>query len=249
MEVGFKTDKGKQRSNNEDACYVMPQNRIFIVADGVGGSNSGEIASRTAVNGIRKYVEDHPLSKTASAHRIKKYFNDCLKEVNFAILDSSQRFEENRGMATTVVIAYIVRDRMYVMNVGDSRAYIFRKGKLTQITEDHTYVNSLVKAGIITKEEAVFHENKNMITRAVGADHKIEPDFFTTKLREDDIILMCTDGLYGEVKQAEMIQKLSAGKTMGDTCYDLIDAANTNGGNDNITLICLKITEDDINEQ
>ncbi|MBQ1490188.1 MAG: Stp1/IreP family PP2C-type Ser/Thr phosphatase [Eubacterium sp.] len=249
MEVGFKTDKGKQRSNNEDACYVMPRSRIFVVADGVGGSNSGEIASRTAVNGIRQYVEEHPISKTASAHRIKKYFNDCLKEVNFTILDSSQRFEENRGMATTVVIAYIVRDRMYVMNVGDSRAYILRKGKLTQITEDHTYVNSLVKAGIITPEEAEFHENKNMITRAVGADYKIEPDFFTTKLRGGDIILLCTDGLYGEVSNEEIIAMLSSGKTMGETCYDLIETANENGGNDNITLICLKLTEDDLDEQ
>ena len=173
---------------------------------------------------------------------------DTLKAIGNNTTLISQR-KQNRGMATTVVIAYIVRDRMYVMNVGDSRAYVFRKGKLTQITEDHTYVNSLVKAGIITKEEAVFHENKNMITRAVGADYRIEPDFFTTKLREDDIVLMCTDGLYGEVEQEELIEKLSAGKTMGDTCYDLIEAANTNGGNDNITLICLKITEDDINEQ
>ena len=249
MEVGFKTDKGIKRSNNEDACYVMPRRRVFIVADGVGGSNSGEIASRTAVNEIVRYVDEHPLSRANTTHKIKKYFGDCISEVNDTVLENAQRFVENRAMATTAVVAYIYKGKMYVMNVGDSRAYVYRRGRLTQITEDHTYVNSLVKAGVITKEEAEFHENKNMITRAVGADYTVEPDFFVTRLHQDDIVLMCTDGLYGEVSREELMREFSQGKTMGDTCADLIDLANHHGGNDNITIICLRITEDDIDEQ
>ena len=248
MEVGFKTDKGKMRSNNEDACYVMPRERVFIIADGVGGSNSGEIASRTAVSGIARYVEKHPIEGVVRSDKVRRYFSAAIKDANFTVLESSQRFAENRGMATTMVITYIQKNKMYVMNVGDSRAYVFRKGRLTQITEDHTYVNSLVKAGVITKEEAEYHENKNMITRAVGADYRVDPDFFVTQIKKDDIILMCTDGLYGEVSKKEIIAKLSEGKSMGDTCFDLIDMANKHGGNDNITIICLKITEDDINE-
>ena len=248
MEVGFKTDKGKMRSNNEDACFVMQKDKVFIIADGVGGNKSGEIASRTAVNGIVKYVEKHPLDGIKTQKKIKEYFGECIKEINFSVLESSQRFEENRGMATTIVIVYIVKNKMYVMNVGDSRAYIFRNKKLRQITEDHTYVNSLIKAGVITEEQAEFHENKNMITRAIGADYKVDADTFITTLKKNDIILMCTDGLYGEVDDDDIAAKLSEGKTMGENCVDLIDAANDNGGNDNITLICLKMTEEDIDE-
>ena len=248
MEIGFRTDKGKRRSNNEDACFVMQEDRVFIIADGVGGNKSGEIASRTAVNGIKKYIEENPLQEINSQRKLQDYFNECIRKINFAVLESSQRFEENRGMATTIVIVYIAKNKMYVMNVGDSRAYIFRKKKLKQITEDHTYVNSLVKAGVITEEEAEFHENKNMITRAIGADYKVDADFFVTSIKKNDVILMCTDGLYGEVDENDIIFKLSEGKPMSDTCYDLIEMANIHGGNDNITVICLKITEDEIDE-
>ena len=173
MEVGFKTDKGLRRSNNEDACFVMKRDKVFIVADGVGGNNSGEIASRTCVNEIAKYVENGPLTGSENADEVRAYFEDCLRDVNFKVLEMSQRFEWNKGMATTVVVAYIQKDTLYIMNVGDSRGYILRNGELTQITEDHTYVNTLLKAGLISEDEAEHHENKNMITRAVGADYTI----------------------------------------------------------------------------
>lgn len=248
MDIGFRTDKGKMRSNNEDACYVMPRDRVFVVADGVGGSNSGEIASRTAVTGIVDYVNNHPVQDLNTVEQIHEYFSACVKDINYKVLESSRRFEQNRGMATTVVIAFVHKNKLYVTNVGDSRAYVYRNGRIEQITEDHTYVNTLVKAGIISKEEAETHENKNMITRAVGADEKIESDFFIAPLQKGDVVLLCTDGLYGEVEKTELVSQLSEGKTMGDTCCDLVTLANRNGGNDNITIICLKITEEDIDE-
>ncbi len=248
MEVGFKTDKGLRRTNNEDACFVMKRDRIFIVADGVGGNNSGEIASRTCVNESAKYVETRPLTGNESAEELQEYFEDCLRDVNFKILEMSQRFEWNKGMATTVVIAYICRDTLYIMNVGDSRGYILRDGVLTQITEDHTYVNTLLKAGLISEAEAEHHENKNMITRAVGADYTIEGDFFQVRIQPGDIILICTDGLYGEVDSRELISKLEEDRTMTDICSELVDAANRNGGSDNITMVVLKITEEDFDE-
>ena len=158
----------------------------------------------------------------------------------------SQRFEQNRGMATTVVIAYVLGDILNIVNVGDSRAYVLRDGILTQITEDHTYVNTLLKAGLISPAEAENHENKNMITRAVGADHTIEADYFNVPIQKGDIILICTDGLYGEVEDSELIRTLEEDRTMTDICSDLVEAANSNGGNDNITMVVLKITEEDV---
>ncbi len=246
MEVGFKTDKGQRRSNNEDACFVMKKDRVFIVADGVGGNNSGEIASRTCVNGIAKYVETNTMEGLTETAEIRTYFEDCLKDVNFKILEMSQRFEKNKGMATTAVIAYVLEDQLYIVNVGDSRAYLLRGGVLTQITEDHTYVNTLLKAGVISEEEAEHHENKNMITRAVGADYIIEPDFFQRSIEVGDMILLCTDGLYGEVGKSELISRLTEEETMTHICNELVEAANRNGGSDNITMVVLKVTEDDV---
>lgn len=248
MEVGFKTDKGKMRSNNEDACFVMIRDKVFIIADGVGGNKSGEIASRTAINEVAKYVEEHPLDGIKTSKSINDYFNECIKNCNFKILESAQRFEENRGMATTLVVGYLHKKKLYIFNIGDSRAYYYRNDRLEQITIDHTYVNSLVKAGLISKEEAEIHENKNMITRAVGADYLVDADAFQLKVCKDDIILMCTDGLYGEVPDEEIIEVLKEDNTMGEKCRKLIDMANANGGNDNITIICLKITEDEVHE-
>ena len=246
MEVGFKTDKGIRRSNNEDACFVMIKEKVFIIADGVGGNNSGEIASRTAVNEVAKYIEEHPLDKIKGSKAIEEYFNQCIKEVNFKVLELSQKFEQNKGMATTLVVAYLHKKKFYVFNVGDSRAYIFKKNQLSQITVDHTYVNTLIKAGLISEEEAETHENKNMITRAIGADYDVEVDSFELKVNADDIVLMCTDGLYGEVSEEQIIDILNKGTVMGDVCNLLIDKANDSGGNDNITIICLKIMEEDI---
>ncbi len=248
MEVGFKTDRGRRRTNNEDACFVMKRDRVFIVADGVGGNNSGEIASRTCVNEIAKYVETSPLTGQESADEIRSYFEDCLRDVNFKILEMSQRFEWNKGMATTVIVAYIQKGTLYIMNVGDSRGYILHEGELTQITEDHTYVNTLLKAGLITADEAEHHENKNMITRAVGADYSIEGDFFQVGIRPGDIILICTDGLYGEVDRQELIRQLEKDSTMTEICSELVDEANRNGGSDNITMVVLKVTEEDFDE-
>lgn len=246
MEVGFKTDKGLRRSNNEDACFVMKNDQVFIVADGVGGNNSGEIASRTAVNEIANFIEEHPLSEVKSSKKVKEYFQECMKDVNFKVLELSQRFEENKGMATTVVIAYIIKDKLYIVNVGDSRGYIFRDGELIQLTDDHTYVNTLLKAGLISETEAVNHENKNMITRAVGAEHTIDADFFIFSIEVGDIILICTDGLYGEVCESDLINEFNREKSMSDMCNELVALANDNGGNDNITMIVLKVTEEDI---
>lgn len=248
MEVGFKTDRGLRRSNNEDACYVLKRDKVFIVADGVGGNNSGELASKTCVDEIAKFVEHHDLHHIHNDDEIQYYFEKCIKDVNFKVLELSQRHEENRGMATTVVMACLHDGQLYVLNVGDSRAYILRDGVMTQITEDHTYVNSLVKAGLITAEEAEHHENRNMITRAVGADYRIEADFFVVKAAVGDRLLFCTDGLHGEVGLDEITEIMCKDETMTDICEELVEIAKTKGGHDNITMVVVEVTEEDINE-
>ena len=248
MEVGFKTDKGLRRSNNEDACYVLLKEKVFIVADGVGGNNSGEIASRTCVDEIANHVESFDLTTLDDEEAIEDFFAQCIKDVNFKVLELSQRHEENWGMATTVVVAYLKGNQLYVFNVGDSRAYILHDGHMLQITEDHTYVNSLVKAGVISLEEAEYHENRHTITRAVGADYQIETDAFVVTVEEGDRILLCTDGLYGEVPLEVLIETLSRDSSMPAICEQFVDLAKEYGGNDNITMVVVNVTEDDINE-
>lgn len=248
MEVGFKSDKGRRRFNNEDACFVLKHDKVYVVADGVGGNKSGEIASRTAVNEVANYILENPVDEIETEEALKDYFEDCIKKANSTVLEMSERHEENKGMATTIVVAYARKGKAYIVNVGDSRAYVYRDKILHQVTEDHTYVNTLLKAGIISEEEALTHENKNMITRAVGADYEVDPDFFHVDIKAGDIILICTDGLYGELEPEEITGVLDEGQNMSETCHKLVSFANKNGGHDNITIICLKVTEEDIDE-
>ena len=249
MQVGFKSDKGLKRSNNEDACFVLLPDKVYVVADGVGGGNAGEIASRTAVSEIANYVVEHPIGNMTNKYAIVNYLQSCLDEANSKIFRMANTYKENTGMATTTVIVYAAFGKVFITNVGDSRVYLYRGGQLVQLTEDHTYVNTLVKAGILSKEEAEVDERKNVITKALGAEPTVEPDFFQVEIMKDDIFIICTDGLYDEVENPEIVQVLSKNQSMSDVCTELINRANTNGGRDNITIISLKVTEEDIYEQ
>ena len=244
MDVGFKTDKGKMRSNNEDAFFVMKHDGILIIADGVGGTRSGEIASHTAVNEVAQYFEDKPLKETDEMGICTELLT-AVKRANFRVYDTAQRYITNRGMATTMVIACVRGNDVYICNVGDSRAYVFDGVELTQISEDHTYVNELVKAGVISRAEARNHTDKNMITKAIGAEQNVDPDFFHTTISEGDALLLCTDGLYGEVTDTEIEAIFLEGDDLSEVCELLVQRANENGGHDNITVICAKLGEGD----
>lgn len=249
MQVGFKSDKGMRRSNNEDACFVLLPDKVYVVADGVGGGNAGEIASRTAVSEIANYIMKHPIAGIHDKYEIVDYLQKCLDEANRKIFVMANTYEENSGMATTVIIVYAYDGKIFITNVGDSRVYLLRSGHLMQLTEDHTYVNTLVKAGLLSREEAELDTRKNVITKALGAENIVEPDFFQVEAMEDDIYIICTDGLYDEVGDAEIIEVLSSGASMTDVSAELINKANSNGGHDNITVISLKVTKEDIDEQ
>lgn len=241
VQIGFRTDKGQRRETNEDSLFVMPEQNIYIVADGVGGHNSGEVASMMAVKHIAEYIKLNPINDRNNYDYIRTYFYNCLRHVNELIYKAAKNSAEHAGMATTAVILCLSDQKAFFVNIGDSRAYLIRNHSIEQITEDHTFVNALLKEGSITKEEADNHPQKNMITRALGGEEKILPDFYEMDILKQDIILLCTDGLYGEISQKDIALMASEACSMSRLSADLVDMANKNGGNDNITIICIKI--------
>lgn len=241
ISVGFKTDKGNMRSSNEDSLFVMPDQQLYIVADGVGGHNSGELASRMSVGYMAQYVAMHPLSSVASKKDLRKYFLDCFQGANELIYSKSLEEENNNGMATTTVLCYLEGSDCYVVNVGDSRAYLVREGVMRQLTEDHTLVQDMLRSGLLTKEEALTHPDRNMITRAIGGESAIEPDFYRFETCPGDVILLCTDGLYGEVSADRILALSSDTFSMHELATKLVDEANQAGGKDNISVVCIRI--------
>ena len=248
MHVGFKSDRGVVRQTNEDACFVLLPDKVYVLADGVGGGNSGEIASRTAVSEIANYVVDHPISRMDGKYEIVDYLKKAIDRANTKIFDKAMSYRENQGMATTTIVVYVRKGKAYIANIGDSRVYLYRSGELAQLTEDHTYVNTLVKAGILTRAEADQDERKNVIIKALGAEEWVDPDFFQVDLKVDDVLLCCSDGLYDELTSEEIAEVIERYDNMSELAKELIDRANDHGGRDNITIICLKVMEEDINE-
>ena len=240
LEFGFKSDVGKRREKNQDSFFVMPDIGLFLIADGVGGHRSGEIASRLAMIDFAKYVKEKPIAEGAGQDELKEYFSQIFKDINRHIRELAGD-ETKRGMATTLVMLYIKDNHAFVINVGDSRVYLIRENKISQITEDHSFVNGLVKKGIISAEQARNHPDRNMITRAMGAEEEIQPDYYVFDIYSDDIILMCTDGLYSEVDDENICRIASDSGSQREACKRLVDAENKNKGNDNITVVSVRI--------
>lgn len=250
MEIGAWSDKGRIRENNEDSFFAEKDGSIFIVADGVGGQNAGEVASGIAVSEISGYFnQNRDMLKKGS-----RYVFECVEKgmllANEKILERSEEKEEFSKMATTAVIVVIRGSCAYISNVGDSRAYLAREGQLIKLTEDHTMANQLIREGRLTEEEVQFMAQKQIalnmfstITKALGDNEKVEPDHFLVELEEDDILLLCTDGLYNEVSGEEILEILQKEKDMGSACKVLVDKANEAGGRDNITVITIRIGE------
>jgi len=243
--LGFRTDTGKQRDGNEDALLLLPKLGIYAVADGVGGQNSGEVASRKAVSGIESFIRSNPLSGADDLEGkyrenwLRSYFLRCLEKINSEIRKEALSDPVMERMATTMVLCYLDMESIYVINIGDSRAYILRDGEMTQLTVDHTYVNKLVNAGTLSKNEARMHPQKNIITKALGSTKHTDPDFYRFDLHKDDRVLLCTDGLHGELTDDEIVSIIRKKRDPNSICGLLVAAANKNGGRDNITVICI----------
>ena len=243
MRTANLTDRGRRRPTNEDSVRTCEDLSFFMIADGVGGNRSGEIASQSALDALEKFIRHNPPEWLGSREEIFRYFRAAVTYVNQFIIKLSEVKPQYAGMATTLAFAYIRENEMYVANVGDSRVYLAHGDMIQQITDDHTYVNDLVKMGAITKDEAHLHARKNVITRAIGANANNEPDCFSVPLEEGDRVLLCSDGLYDEVDDETMLKVLTASDDMERCAEKLVAMANENGGNDNISVICVDLED------
>ena len=243
MKSGFITDRGRRRPTNEDSLRACEDPDFFMLADGVGGNRSGEIASQSALDALEKFVRHNPPEWLGSRDEVFRYFRAAVNYVNQFIIKLSEAKPQYAGMATTLTFAYIRKDEMYVANVGDSRVYLAHGDMIQQITDDHTYVNDLVKMGAITRDEAHLHARKNVITRAIGANANNEPDCFSVPVEKGDKVLLCSDGLYDEVDDDTILSTLNRASDMTQCAEELVALANDNGGNDNISVICVDLED------
>lgn len=234
FKVGAKTDKGLIRKNNEDAFYVDAEKGIFIIADGMGGHNAGEVASQMAVEEIKKYLN-------TQENKFSQILKQAIIEANKAIYEKAKKDPNLKGMGTTIVVLIVNNKNLHIAHVGDSRAYILTKEGLKQITEDHSLVNEWVKEGKITLDEARFHPMGNVITRALGVEKEVEVEINTIPY-QDEPILLCTDGLTDMLEDKEIEEIIKNNPDPEQACEALIKEANEKGGKDNVTVILIKKT-------
>lgn len=240
MRIVAKTDKGNVRDSNQDAYAVgeFSDEVVWsVVCDGMGGATGGNIASALAVKVISDKINASYRNQMRDSS-IKNMLDSALTAANIEVFDFAEAQPDLRGMGTTVVCAIVRDNQAYIVHAGDSRAYVINNGNIRQITTDHSMVQDLLLRGKITPEEAEHHPNKNIITRAVGVNKAIEIDFEQIDLEDDDILLICTDGLSNYVSNDEMLELMSDGKHYA-FADRLVKKANENGGGDNITVVVI----------
>ena len=237
LKWGAFSDVGMVRQQNEDS--FLAEETLFVVADGMGGHNAGEVASALAVTtlkaGARLGIDD------------AEVFRELVQQANSAIYTASLDDSTQSGMGTTVTALSIVEGeepRVLVANVGDSRVYLWRSGALSRLSVDHSYVQELVNEGIITPEAARVHPRRNIVTRALGIDRSVNVDVFTHFVRTGDRIVLCSDGLVDEVTDIEIGKVLGQHTDPQETAEALVMVANTNGGRDNTTVIVVDVLDD-----
>lgn len=240
MIVGAITDVGLIRENNQDSMFVSKNKDfpLFVIADGMGGHNSGEVASSMAVDIVKENLILQ-MEKLTSEKDIKGLLEKAVLDANEKIYDKSKENEIYNRMGTTIILAYIYKSKIYLAHVGDSRAYIVGEN-MNQITEDHSLVYELVKNGSITKEEALHHPQKNMITRAVGTSDELDVDIHVLPYKNGDILVLCSDGLSNMVLEEELLNTFKGEDDMCKAVDKLVLRAKENGGKDNISVIAIK---------
>ena len=238
------TDVGMVRQVNQDYVYTTdnplgPLPNLFVVADGMGGHQAGDYASKYTVEVIRREL------KASQEEDVEKALVSAIKVANREIIKKASQNPHLKGMGTTVVVATIVKQMMYFANVGDSRLYLINQG-ITQLTKDHSLVEEMVRLGGIKPEEAKSHPDKNIITRAIGAKAEVDVDFYEHRLKRGDIILMCTDGLSNMVEDEELFHIVQGGRDIVEAGTSLVEAAKENGGTDNIGLVLTDPFSDEV---
>src|SRR6266699_1391236 len=279
VEVFAKTDLGRTRDHNEDKFLVAdltkktasllpdvrrhdigPRGTLFVVADGMGGAAAGELASEMATDTIYAHLlktwKDDEVTPQRFAYRLK----ESVEVANSSSHAHAKAHPEVRGMGTTTTAAGVLNDHLYLTQVGDSRAYLIRGGQAHQITKDQSLMQRLVEAGELTEEEAAQSERRNLILQALGPDPKVKVDLTYQEVRRGDILVLCSDGLSGQVKKEEIAQVVSSTPDLSAACDTLIALANERGGPDNITVVIARFdgeglrsadggTQDDVGHQ
>ncbi|MGZ4413415.1 MAG: Stp1/IreP family PP2C-type Ser/Thr phosphatase [Gaiellaceae bacterium] len=231
--VGVITDTGRRRRRNEDAYVCEPP--LFAIADGMGGAQAGEVASRLAAAALKESRAD-----AGGEHRIY----DLIQEANRRVYARSSTDPKTSGMGTTITVALVENGNVAFGHVGDSRAYLIRDGHMEQVTEDLSLVNELMKSGKLSREEAETHPQRSVITRALGTDPDVDADTFTIEAKAGDVFLLCSDGLTDMVGEREIQELVERNRENLDAALKaLVKAANRGGGEDNITVVAFEIAE------
>lgn len=240
MNITAKTDVGVIRKYNQD-CYAVGKlsdgAAWAVVCDGMGGAAAGDLASSASVKIISKRL-DSVYREGMGELSVRNMLVSALETANASLYEMSRSSKQFRGMGTTVVAALIDGDRLFIAHAGDSRAYKLSGGVLKQLTKDHSVVQEMVESGELSEDGAKHHPRKNVITRALGAETDISVDFCMEPISEDDLIIICTDGLTNFVEPAQ-IQSIAEGAAPGECASLLVEAANDNGGGDNITVVTI----------
>jgi protein phosphatase len=265
LEIFGLTDKGCIRSGNEDCFLVQVRGEspnelnisesrsvtkeediLIAVADGMGGAAAGEVASSTALEALRAFLGDHQQElATEDAERRVNIVEAGIQRANDAIAEESQARRTHKGMGATITAGYLAGDVLYNFQIGDSRAYVFRDNALYRVTRDQSFVGHLVEMGTITEEQALRHPQRNVILQALGTREQLKVDVSYLPLCRDDLVLVCSDGLYGEFEPRRLnrlMQDLSE-RPLEEIVRQLIEEAKTAGGKDNITVIGMRIAD------
>ena len=236
-----KSDIGKAREMNQDAYYISEPSspiKLYLLADGMGGYKGGEIASNLAIKCAKSYIENNFKDVAKDRDSLIQLVASSMEYANMVVYEKSKEDKELEGMGTTLEVCLIYNNKAYIGHVGDSRIYRIRKDFIRKLTQDHSYVQKLVKDGTITKEEAENHPKKNMLMKALGCNAFVEPDVSVKGFLRDDILLISSDGLTNMVKQEDIFE--IAKGNIEKTPIKLVDLANENGGLDNITVVVIK---------
>ncbi|HMM33998.1 MAG TPA: Stp1/IreP family PP2C-type Ser/Thr phosphatase [Thermoanaerobaculia bacterium] len=247
------TDVGRKRKHNEDAYLLDAERGLFVVADGMGGHAAGEVASRLTVESIQEFIagteDDHdntwPFGYNNRYSVDGNRLSTAVERANEKVMRAVVNRPELKGMGTTVVAALFDEKRATLVHVGDSRAYLFRDSELRRLTDDHSWVQEQVNAGILSEEEARSHPLKNVVTRALGGGAHVAVDLIEIPVGDGDRFLLCSDGLTGMVSDEEITEALSSSRSLEQIVRGLIDLANERGGVDNITAITVEVRNGD----
>lgn len=247
ISFSHQTDTGKKRDHNEDFYELNDELGVYIVCDGMGGHAAGEVASEMTATTILKILEKNQKvflslkspDDSLKRKRISELIKKAVDEANRAVYQMSMEDPSKRGMGTTLVMAIVTEVGTFVAHVGDSRAYLIRKGNVQQLTEDHSLVNEMVRSGVISKEQAMNHPQGNVITKAIGIQEVISPDVLFYETMEGDTIFLCSDGLHDYLKKEDVLS-IRGKNTIKTLASEFVKFANFKGGKDNITCICLQ---------